>query len=245
MGSLSNSGFSFLKKEEGCKLKCYNLGDDGWTVGYGHFFGKGKNPPKMQYTQAEVEAFFKSDKKWCEGNVNKYFKSGMTQSMFDAMFSLAYNSGNVHEPLRSAIQKDPFNKQAITQAFINTRSGGKFSKQLKARRKREADLYFSGGGGNGTYNPEGDLEEGGAANNSGEDEGWNDSNISEGGNLASTTSPTNNSAILPKNSDGTQQKSVPKIWEEFGKTIELAELSISAGEGEKVLNGELNGNQNT
>lgn len=234
MGSLSNNGFSFLKKEEGCKLTCYNLGDGGWSVGYGHFFGKGKQPPKMQYTQAEVEAFFKSDKKWCEGNVNKYFKSGMTQSMFDAMFSIAYNSGNVHEPLRSAIQKDPYNKQTITQAFINTKSGGKFSKQLKARRKREADLYFSEGSGNG----DGDLD---ATEN---DEGWNDSNISEGGNLASSTSPTNNSAILPQNSEDSTQSKVPKIWEEFGKTIELAELYIDAGEGEKVLNGETNGNQN-
>jgi GH24 family phage-related lysozyme (muramidase) len=40
-------------------------------------------------------AFFKQDSKTIAADVNKMWHSGMTQSMFDAMFSIAYNHGNI------------------------------------------------------------------------------------------------------------------------------------------------------
>ena len=94
MATLSQEGFNLLKGFESFRNKPYHLkGEKYYTVGLGHY-GPDVNPNKI-YTDAECMAFFEKDKQRFEADVNKVWHEPMTQQMFDALFSIAYNHGNV------------------------------------------------------------------------------------------------------------------------------------------------------
>jgi GH24 family phage-related lysozyme (muramidase) len=75
--------------------------------------------------------------------------SGMTQSMFDAMFSMAYNHGNIsHTTLGKTIQGDGYkNKSKVVTTWQSSyiMSGTKYERGLRNRRIREANLFYSQG----------------------------------------------------------------------------------------------------
>ena len=94
MATLSQEGFNLLKGFESFRNKPYHLkGEKYYTVGLGHY-GPDVDPNKT-YTDAECMAFFEKDKQRFEADVNKVWHEPMTQQMFDALFSMAYNHGNV------------------------------------------------------------------------------------------------------------------------------------------------------
>jgi lysozyme len=82
-----------LKLRERLMLQRYELGDGGWTIGYGHFTPyKGNNPPPERITRDEAEAIFDNDieeraMRW----VRAYVTAPLTQSQFDALTSMAFN----------------------------------------------------------------------------------------------------------------------------------------------------------
>lgn len=80
-----------LKRKEALRLTRYNLGDGGYTIGYGHF-EKSINAIPERITRDEAEAMFDRDveergEKW----VKLYVQVDLTQSQFDALVSIAYN----------------------------------------------------------------------------------------------------------------------------------------------------------
>lgn len=94
MPTLSSRGFNFLKQQEGVRYKPYRLdGEKYYTVGYGHY-GPDVNPNKI-YTEAEINRLFDEDAARFTRDVMIVWQDGMTQNMFDAMFSFAYNHGNI------------------------------------------------------------------------------------------------------------------------------------------------------
>lgn len=110
-----------LKWEEGSirdkgepVLVAYNLGDGAYTIGYGHAIFSYENegydflpdyndiePGQTRITKEEAETLLKDDIKVSEGIVNKILDDWeeeginpkITQGMYDAMVSMAYNMG--------------------------------------------------------------------------------------------------------------------------------------------------------
>lgn len=87
----SQNMIDMLKRRESLSLTPYNLGDGGWTIGYGHFERLRSSLPDS-ITRSEAEAMFSRDvadrgEKW----VKLYVKVPLTQNQFDALVSIAFN----------------------------------------------------------------------------------------------------------------------------------------------------------
>ena len=141
-GTLSRNGYEFLKSLEGFRLKPYKASKSEryWTVGLGHY-GPDVNPNKT-YTEAECIALFAKDKLRFEADVNKVWHEPMTQNMFDALFSMAYNHGNVsNTPLKALCAGNNYqNQNKLASAWINLYT---VNGLLTNRRKKEIRLFYS------------------------------------------------------------------------------------------------------
>ena len=162
--------FNHLKWEEGSVvnkgepvLKAYDLGDGAYTIGYGHAIFKGENegydflpdykdikPNRTEITKDQAETLLKDDIKESERIINDMLndwekegiKPNLTQGMYDALVSLAYNMGpNVkNKKFMEAVKKGDF-KEA-RRLILNT-SSGLFDQfpGLKTRREKEAKMF--------------------------------------------------------------------------------------------------------
>ena len=160
----SDNLIKFLKCEE-CKpgsncqpmLKSYRVPGDVWTVGFGH---TGENvKPNMTINQSRAEQLLQKDAQtasdcvkrifsdWKQNNINRT----ITQSMFDALTSLAFNAGC--GSLRGGSSKNDLidyvkaGKFADASKRILTFKADKpgFS-GLKVRREKEKNLFCKDGG---------------------------------------------------------------------------------------------------
>jgi len=166
----SESLFNHLKYEEGSVrhkgqpvLTVYDLGDGAYTVGYGHAIFDGEKegydflpnyeditPNRTKITKENAETLLKNDIKDSEGIINKILndweeqgiKPKITQKMYDAMVSMAYNMG-------PGIRKSDF-IQAVKKGdlktakeLILTTSENLFDDfpGLKTRREKEAKMF--------------------------------------------------------------------------------------------------------
>lgn len=82
---------NMLKSRERLRLERYNIGDGGYTIGYGHF-EKDINKVPARITHDEAEAMFDRDlaeraEKW----VRLYVEVPLMQYEFDALTHIAYN----------------------------------------------------------------------------------------------------------------------------------------------------------
>jgi lysozyme len=160
----SDNLIKFLKCEEGkpgsnCQpmLKSYRVPGDVWTVGFGH---TGENvKPNMTINQSKAEQLLQKDAQtasdcvkrifsdWRQNNINRT----ITQSMFDALTSLAFNAGC--GSLRGGSSKNDLidyvkaGKFADASKRILTFKADKpgFS-GLKIRREKEKNLFCKDGG---------------------------------------------------------------------------------------------------
>jgi lysozyme len=87
----SQSMLDMLRRREKLVLTPYNLGDGGWTIGYGHFEKTREALPAIS-SAADAEALFSIDvqergEKW----VKLYVEVPLTQNQFDALVSIAFN----------------------------------------------------------------------------------------------------------------------------------------------------------
>jgi lysozyme len=80
-----------LKASEALRLQPYNLGDGGWTVGYGHFEKRREDLPVLN-SQADAEALFDKDlEERAEQWVRAYVTVPLLQHQYDALTHIAYN----------------------------------------------------------------------------------------------------------------------------------------------------------
>lgn len=80
-----------LKSRERLRLERYNIGDGGWTIGYGHFEKNIANIP-ARITVDQANAMFDRDlaeraEKW----VRMYVRVPLYQYQFDALVHIAFN----------------------------------------------------------------------------------------------------------------------------------------------------------
>lgn len=88
---ISSDGLKLVKEFEGCKLTAYTCAAGVLTIGFGST-GSHVVPGKT-ITQAEAETLLIKDLGRFETAVDKYVKVPVTQAMFDALVSFAFNCG--------------------------------------------------------------------------------------------------------------------------------------------------------
>lgn len=97
-GRTSESMRRKLKNTESLRLEAYwdSLGKK-WTIGYGHTGTVDGVPvhPGMKITKEKAEQLFDNDLARFENYVNRVVKVPVSQNMFDAMISYAYNTGHL------------------------------------------------------------------------------------------------------------------------------------------------------
>ncbi len=145
---LSANGIKFLKAREGFRTKAYNNGDR-WTIGYGNTYYANGQPVKSgdTITEGKAEILFKSILAEFESDVTNLVKpTKLNQSQFDACVSYSYNRGSykfASSKLIDMIIANPNDKAIAKQFEIEWGTATKYKSSLIARRKLEAELYFS------------------------------------------------------------------------------------------------------
>lgn len=166
----SDTLLNHLKWEEGSirdkgepVLTAYNLGDGAYTIGYGHAIFPNEQegydflprynriiPGRTKITKADAEILLKDDIKEAESIINRILDQWeeqgitppITQGMYDAMVSMAYNMG-------PKIRKSDFIQyvkqgdfKGAKEEILNT-SSRMFNKYpgLKTRREKEAKMF--------------------------------------------------------------------------------------------------------
>ena len=139
----SDQLIAMLKRSEGGPLLVpTNLGDGGWTIGYGRFEkDQAKLPGRI--TEYEAEAMLRVDVDsrgayW----VRRYVRVALSQNQFDALTSMAYNlKPSSFKNIAEAVNRgdDP-----ETVALQYTRPGSPFERGLRKRRGEEIALYRLG-----------------------------------------------------------------------------------------------------
>lgn len=150
----SKNGKNFIKHHENKRNKVYDIKDGKLTVGYGHAEKKSKTKLKVGQilSDEEIDDLFNKDIKIAEDGIKRLFKewkeSGneiiLTQNMFDALVSIAFNSGvqgvrnsdfikNIKEKKFKTASKN-IEKHALRKGFPG----------LEKRRNQESKLFKKG-----------------------------------------------------------------------------------------------------
>jgi GH24 family phage-related lysozyme (muramidase) len=150
---LSDEGWNHIKSEEKCVLKAYTIGDGKVTVGYGHAedIGKTKLRKGQKITQAQADKYLKEDLKKAADGVRRIFREWnedgvdvkITQSMFDALVSLAYNSGVGSLRQSDLIQHIKKGEYKLAGDSIKEYNLNKKFPGLETRREKESEMFLA------------------------------------------------------------------------------------------------------
>ena len=150
---LSDEGWNHIKNEETCVLKAYTIGDGKITVGYGHAedIGKTKLKKGQKITQDQADKYLKEDLKKAADGVRHIFKEWndaginvtITQSMFDALVSLAYNSGVGSLRQSELIQLIKKGELKLAGDSIRDYNLNKKFPGLETRREKESEMFLA------------------------------------------------------------------------------------------------------
>jgi lysozyme len=151
----SNNCFDFIRQEEGEVLHAYQDQAGVWTIGIGSTLYKDGTKPKKGDTITHEQAM--DLLRWEVSNKTGAISGNLknvvlNQNQLDAIVSFVYNvgvAGFANSTLLKRIRANP-KDPSIREAFMmwNKITDPKTKKKvpndgLTARRKREADLYFS------------------------------------------------------------------------------------------------------
>jgi lysozyme len=144
---MSDKGIKLLQQFEGFRTHAYQCSAGVWTIGWGHTSAAGApNVRKgMVITRQEAEAVLRRDLKQYEEAVRKHVKVKLTQDEFDALVSFCFNIGTNGFAASSVVRYINTGRKHLVGAGLAmwVKAGGKTSKGLVARRKMEADLFYS------------------------------------------------------------------------------------------------------
>lgn len=132
-----------LKSREALRLERYNLGDGGWTIGYGHWESDINKVP-ARITRDDAEALFDRDLyeravKW----VRLYVSVPVTQYQFDALTHIAFNmSPKGFKRFADAVNAGEGIDQIADDSVYWVSSN--FQNGIRARRAQEVALFNDG-----------------------------------------------------------------------------------------------------
>ncbi|MDR4317902.1 Ortho-chlorophenol reductive dehalogenase [Niallia circulans] len=141
---LSNNGLALIKSFEGVRLTAYKAvsTEKHWTIGYGHYGPDVKQ--NMKITQAQADAYLKSDVARFEKAVNENVKVPLNQNQFDALVSFTYNCGEgalQRSTLLELLNQGKY-EEAADQFDVWIKSGNKVLNGLVKRRAKEKELFL-------------------------------------------------------------------------------------------------------
>lgn len=145
--SISDTGLDIIKRFEGCKLTSYKDSVGVWTIGYGHTSGVTSG---QTITQAQADAFLRSDCGTAEKAVNAYYaRYQWNQNQFDALVSFTFNcgAGNLKTLLQGGTRTIA---QISAKIPAYNKAGGKVLAGLTRRRAAEKELFDRAAQGGGT-----------------------------------------------------------------------------------------------
>lgn len=141
--SISANGVQFIKAREGFSNTPYKDSAGKWTIGYGHLVRSGEWWDYI--SDMEADALLLSDLERFERAVNKGVTVPLTQSMYDALVSFAYNVGDgafLNSTLLVKLNAGDY--QGASEQLQRWKfAGGEVSSGLVARRELEARLFWS------------------------------------------------------------------------------------------------------
>ena len=145
---LSDNGFNLLAELEGVVLKPYKDSVGIPTIGIGSTYYEDGTKVKMTdkaITKERAIQLAKNTVKSFEQQVNKSILLPMTQNQFDAMVLLCYNIGESGFARSSVVRNfNAGNLQKAADSFLLwNKAGGKVSKGLTNRRKKERELFLT------------------------------------------------------------------------------------------------------
>lgn len=141
---ISQAGVDFLKKEEGLRLDKYLDSAGHETIGYGHKIV----PPEffpMRITEATAETLLRRDLQRFESAIHSLVKVPITQNMYDALVSWAYNVGEGEEGAAGSTLIKKLNKrdyQGAADELLRWKFAGG-EPILLERRKRERKVFLA------------------------------------------------------------------------------------------------------
>lgn len=141
---LSNNGLALIKSFEGVRLTAYKAvsTEQYYTIGYGHYGPDVKKD--MKITQAQADAYLKSDVARFEKAVNENVKVPINQNQFDALVSFTYNCGVgalQRSTLLELLNQGKY-EEAAHQFDVWIKSGNKVLNGLVKRRAKEKELFL-------------------------------------------------------------------------------------------------------
>ena len=148
----SEEARNLIKEHEKLRLTAYSIGDGKITIGWGHAeqanISKYKIGQKISEKRAEI--LFENDIKKKENDVKRIFlqwqEKGkhikITQGMFDAMVSMAYNMGTSRLRQTNFIQHLENNNHIQAAKLIKISGISKKYPGLISRREKEYELFI-------------------------------------------------------------------------------------------------------
>jgi lysozyme len=141
---ISDKGIQLLTELEGLRLKAYKCSKGVWTIGLGNTFYENGKPVKQGdvITKERAIELFHGIAKGFEKAINESVKQPINQNQYDSLFCFAWNVGPRGfrtSQLLKQVNKNPNDKAAITQCFLNWK--GK-KNLLLTRRNKEIKNYF-------------------------------------------------------------------------------------------------------
>lgn len=145
---ISSKGVDLIKEFEGYYDHAYNLGDGGWTIGYGTFnyLPNGiKVYEGMTCTESEAEQWLIEELAAFVTQVNNIAVSkfpSLNQNQFDALVSYAYNRGG--GGLRQLVNNSSSIDELGNNITVYWGSNTTYYNGLMRRRRREQALFRDG-----------------------------------------------------------------------------------------------------
>lgn len=144
----ATKGIDLIKEFEGCKLTAYKCPAGVWTIGYGHtgtVDGKAV-ASGMTISAAKATELLRADLSKFEAAVNTYVTAPITQNMFDALVSFAFNCGA--GALKGSTLLKKLNAKDYDGAAAEfpkwNKASGKVLAGLTRRRRMESILFMTG-----------------------------------------------------------------------------------------------------
>lgn len=143
MMQTSENGLDLIRKYEGLRLATYVCPGGKLTIGYGHTGPDVSTGKKIDVEQAN--ALLVNDVKRFERSVNELVKVPISQGMFDALISFAFNLGAGSLKSSTLLKKlNAADLEGAADEFLKwNKSKGKVLAGLTARRESERELFLA------------------------------------------------------------------------------------------------------
>ena len=139
----SQACIDFIKDWEKLRLVAYLDGGGVWTIGYGH---TDYVEPGDTCTEQEAEEFLRQDVQEAAGAIDDFVDVEMTQPMYDALVSWAYNCGReaVKNSTLVRLLNAGHSKEVVAAQLPRWhKDNGKVVPGLTRRREAERVLFLS------------------------------------------------------------------------------------------------------